>query len=93
VSRTALVAVVAAAVVAVAALAVLTPTVIVGDHGGEARSVRVVGPAAPAPLPLRPGRLREFRQCLQSHGLDRSTRPTVPRLRGALRDCLRPRLR
>ncbi|HZT46127.1 MAG TPA: hypothetical protein VFA24_08110 [Gaiellaceae bacterium] len=91
--RNALIAVIAAAVVAVAALAVLTPTVIVGDRGREARSVRVVLPEARAPLPLRPGGLRELRRCLQSHGFDRSTRPTVPRLRGALRDCLRPRLR
>jgi hypothetical protein len=95
VSRNALVAVIAGAVFVVAVLAVLTPTVIVDDRAGGARSVRVLAPAPgePAPSPFRRGRLPDFRRCLRSHGLERATPPGVDKLRGALRDCLRPRLR
>jgi hypothetical protein len=95
VSRNALVAVIAGAVFVVAVLAVLTPTVIVDDRDGGARSVRVLAPAPaePAPFPFGRGRLPDFRRCLRSHGLERATPPGVDKLRGALRDCLRPRLR
>jgi hypothetical protein len=97
VSRNALVAVIAGAVFVVTLLAVLTPTVIVDDRDGGARSVRVLAPAPapaePAPFPFRRGSLPDFRRCLRSHGLERATPPGVDKLRGALRDCLRPRLR
>jgi hypothetical protein len=93
VGRNALIAVVAGALFVVAALAVLTPTVIVGDNDREVRSVRVMAPARPVPFPFRQGRLPDFRRCLQSHGFERGTPPSADKLRGALRDCIRPRLR
>jgi hypothetical protein len=90
VGRTGLIAVVAGAVVVVAALAVLTPTVIVNNNDREVRSVRAM---ALAPFPFRQGRIPDFRRCLQNHGFGREARPSVGKLRGALKDCLRPRLR
>jgi hypothetical protein len=90
VGKSTLIAVLAGAVLVVALLALLTPTVIVGDNDRDVRSVRVT---APAPFPFRQGRIPDFRRCLQSHGLERGTPPSAGKLRGALRDCLRPRLR
>ena len=78
----------------VVVLAVLTPTVIVGDHGEHTRGVRVAAQApAPAPLPFRQGLLHDLERCLKNHGFGRPNRalPTPDQLRGAFRDCA-PRL-
>ena len=93
--------VIGAAVVVVAALAVLTPIVIVDEHGPD---LRVVAAAAPLPIvppraapqgpgmpPFAPARpFQRFRGCLEQRGFGRPDRgtPLDPgRLRDALKAC------
>ena len=86
--------VIGAAAFVVVVLAVLTPTVIVGDHGEHARGVRVTAQApTPAPFPFRRGLLPDLERCLKNHGFGGLNRalPTPDQLRGAFRDCA-PRL-
>jgi hypothetical protein len=98
VSKSVLIAALAACLLAVVVIAVLTVTVITGDEDGGTRVVYLQPAPATGPGPFRPGPGRglprrgpgPFRDCLRKQGLTPSpgARPDLNKLEGALKACL-----